>query len=98
MQLTDSIKTIKGIGEKTALLFQKLEIYSIKDLLHYFPRDYEQVNDVAPISSLKEKDTVIIQGTVIQIKPLKKVRNLMILNVLVRDKTGAMNIILEEIY
>jgi len=92
MQLTDSIKTIKGIGEKTALLFQKLEIYSIKDLLHYFPRDYEQVNDVAPISSLKEKDTVIIQGTVIQIKPLKKVRNLMILNVLVRDKTGAMNL------
>lgn len=41
MNYHDSITTIKGIGEKTAKLFQRLGIYSIYDLVHYFPRDYE---------------------------------------------------------
>ena len=41
MRKTDPIQSLKGIGSKTALLFQKLHIETIEDLLMYFPRDYE---------------------------------------------------------
>ena len=36
------IRTLKGIGDKTAKLFEKLGIRTIEDLLEYYPRDYEE--------------------------------------------------------
>ena len=38
--LEDSIKTLNGVGDKTALLYEKLSVYSLWDLLFYFPRTY----------------------------------------------------------
>ncbi|MBR3807580.1 MAG: hypothetical protein IKJ15_04335, partial [Lachnospiraceae bacterium] len=46
MKLTDSVTQIKGIGEKTAKLMAKLNIVTIRDLLHAFPRDYDTFEDV----------------------------------------------------
>ncbi len=92
MKLTDSILELKGIGEKTARLFQKLEIYTIKDLLHAFPRDYDKFEDVCTISELKSGEIAAIKGSIVSVKPLKKVRNLTILSVLVRDHTGAVQL------
>ncbi len=92
MKLSDSILQIKGIGEKTAALFHKLDIYSVKDLLHAFPRDYEAYEDVSYIADLPQGKTAIFLGSVVSVKPLKKVRNLTILSVLVRDKTGAIQL------
>ena len=37
----ESVMTIKGIGEKIAALFQKLDIQTVEDLVYHFPRDYE---------------------------------------------------------
>ncbi len=33
---TEAITSIKGIGEKTARLFQKLGVETVEDLLHYY--------------------------------------------------------------
>ena len=35
-----SIQYVKGVGEKRAALFAKLDIYTVEDLLKHFPRDY----------------------------------------------------------
>lgn len=35
------ITALKGIGEKTAKLFEKLHITTAEELLQYYPRDYE---------------------------------------------------------
>ena len=37
-----SIETLKGIGEKTAKLFEKVGIRTIDDLLHYYPKGYDR--------------------------------------------------------
>ena len=42
MQLNDPITALKGIGEKTASLYHKLNIYSVDDLIKHYPRDYEE--------------------------------------------------------
>ena len=49
-----AITAIKGIGDKNAALFQKLNIDSVGDLLFHFPRDYvcmEPATDLATLES-----------------------------------------------
>ncbi|MCR5415786.1 MAG: ATP-dependent DNA helicase RecG [Pseudobutyrivibrio sp.] len=40
MELLSPIDTIKGVGEKTTKLFNKLGVYTIEDILLFFPRTY----------------------------------------------------------
>ena len=42
MNLNSPIREIKGIGVKTEQLFQQLGVYTVGDILLYFPRDYEK--------------------------------------------------------
>ena len=36
-----NITAVKGIGEKTAKLFQKIGVGTVEELLHYYPRGYD---------------------------------------------------------
>ena len=99
MYLSDSILKIKGIGQKNADLLKKLNIVTVKDLLYAFPRDYDMFEDVTSIQevvqNVNQRNTeknFAIKGFIIQSAPLKKVRNLTIHNVIVRDATGAMTL------
>jgi len=40
MRLSDDISSIRGIGEKSAALFHKVGIFSLKDLITYYPASY----------------------------------------------------------
>ena len=40
-ELTKDVRYIKGIGEKKALALNKLGVFSLYDLVSYFPRRYE---------------------------------------------------------
>lgn len=42
MKLSDDITSLKGIGKKTSALYNRLGIFTVKDLLSYYPRDYER--------------------------------------------------------
>lgn len=92
MKLSDSVLKIKGIGDKTAKLMTKLNIFTVRDLLHVFPRDYDTLEDTCDISELVVGEQSIISGFIVSVKPVKRVRNLSIMSVLVRDKTGAVNL------
>ena len=54
MDLLSPIDTIKGVGEKTTKLFNKLGVYTIEDILLFFPRTYL----VYPECSTPDKDSV----------------------------------------
>ena len=41
MELSTPIQYVKGVGEKRAALFAKLDIRTVGDLLTHYPRDYE---------------------------------------------------------
>lgn len=51
MRLNDPITELKGIGEKTAIFYHKLNIFSIEDLIKHYPRDYEEWRDIVKIGS-----------------------------------------------
>ena len=54
MQLSDSIREIKGIGEKSEKLFAKLGISTVEELLFFYPREYEIVENIRPINEVQE--------------------------------------------
>lgn len=59
------IKSLKGVGEKTAALFQKLDITTTEELVRYYPRDYEQFAkpvspDEAPLGEIAAVDGQIV--------------------------------------
>ena len=92
MRLENRITDLKGIGEKSANLFHKLNIDTIEDLIHYFPRDYETFREPVTSGQAKEGEIctlrLVIQGTPV----LKRVRNLSILNVTGQDIDGQVTI------
>lgn len=94
MQLSDSVSVIKGVGEKTSQLMNKLGICTIRDLLEYYPVTYDRFEP--PISlqdGFKTTGSVIaIKGTLVGKVFMKKVRNLTITTCTVRDDTGSVGL------
>jgi predicted flap endonuclease-1-like 5' DNA nuclease len=45
MNLDTPIQFIKGVGPVKAKLFNKLGVFTLEDLLEYFPRDWEFVDE-----------------------------------------------------
>lgn len=62
--LDESITELTGIGEKYAEELALLNIYTIRDLLEYFPYRYD-VFEIKPLIELIHEDKVTIEGTVI---------------------------------
>jgi len=92
MNLQDSITSLKGIGEKNAKLFSKLNIHTIQDLLAYYPRDYEKLEDEVSISTLKENQVQAVRARLITSFQTKKMRSLSISNGIVQDATGKLQL------
>lgn len=86
------ITSIKGIGEKTAKLFQKLDIFTVGDLISHYPRDYETFQEPVTIGDAKPGEVCAVYAAVTAIPNEKRVRNLTILNVNIRDNTGNMQL------
>lgn len=66
MRLADDIKNIKGIGEKTALLFAKASVFCVNDLLHYFPRNYMTIPEKILMKDVCENSLCIVEGIIQQ--------------------------------
>ena len=63
MNFTGSVEEIKGVGPKTALALKKYGFETIKDLVYYFPRDYEDYQRATAIKDL-EPGKVIVKGKI----------------------------------
>ncbi len=58
------ITALKGIGEKTAGLFHKLQVYTAEDLVHYYPRDYEYFSDPVDLSQAAPNEMTAVAGQI----------------------------------
>lgn len=65
MELTESIKYIKGVGEKKAKDFQRLDIFNLNDLLTYYPKQYEDRTKFDDLSTLEEGKYAQIKGKIV---------------------------------
>lgn len=56
------VETLKGIGEKTAKLFEKVGVRTVDDLLHYYPRGYDTFEEPKPMGALEDGAVMAVDG------------------------------------
>jgi len=87
--LQKPIQYLKGIGEARARLFNRVGIFSVNDLLEYYPRQYEDRTNIKKINTLLDGEQCGFIGTVVSKVTEKRIRRgLSIYKVLVNDGTG----------
>ena len=68
------IRSIKGIGEKRAQALNKLGVFSLLDLISYFPRRYEDRSTLKPIALVQDGESVCISAVVADEPRLSRIR------------------------
>jgi len=48
------ISSLKGIGEKTEKLFQKIGVDTVEDLIRYYPKGFEIFEDPISVGEVEE--------------------------------------------
>ena len=89
--LDTPIQFIKGVGPKRAKVLESLNIFTIKDLLYYFPRKYLDRTSLSTIGSINEGEEVNLVGRVksVNLRRMKK-GNFVTANV--ADHTGSIRL------
>ena len=64
LTLETSISELPRIGKKYFKQFNKLGIFTIRDLFYYFPYRYNDFSNIIPISELQPNKIFTIQGEV----------------------------------
>ena len=86
--LNKDIQYVKGIGPKKASKLNKLGIFTINDLIYYFPRQYEDRNKLKKICQLEDKEKATIRAIISNIEISTPRKGLSITKLSVRDETG----------
>lgn len=91
--MTKLLRELKGVGEKTEKLFQKIGITTTDDLLHYYPRNYDIYEAPQEIAALKENSVAAIRGTITTGVYVNKIRNLQVISITASDTTGRLPVV-----
>ena len=88
VDLNKDVKYVKGVGPNRIQLLNKLKIYTLKDLITYYPRDYEDRSKPKNICDCEDGEEVLIEamptGKIAEYRKGKMV----ISKLTVRDQTG----------
>lgn len=58
------ITSIKGISDKRAAMYRKLGIFTVEDLISFYPRDYIDYSAPKKISEIENEETCVFRGEV----------------------------------
>ena len=89
MNLDVRVETLKGVGKTAAGKLERLGISTVGDLLHHFPRRYDDFSKVIPIRQMKPGN-VTFSGEIARIAARRvKGRRLQITEAIITDGTGS---------
>jgi ATP-dependent DNA helicase RecG len=91
--LATPVQFIKGVGPQRAELLDKLGLRTARDLVFYFPRDYQDLTELAGIEDLQEGQTVRMRATVVECDQHTSFSGNTVLGVLVRCGRGHLRLL-----
>ena len=83
---------LKGVGEKTGKLFERLGIRTVRDLLSYYPRDYQAYERPVPIGQLKEQRIMSVESALATSADLLRFNRMQLVSAQIRDLTGSLQL------
>lgn len=91
--MSESIRELKGIGEKTQKLFEKVGVFTMEDLLHYYPRDYDVYDKPVPVCQVKPQMKCAVKAALAQTVSVKKAGARTVITGKIQDDTGSIDVI-----
>jgi len=83
------IRYVKGIGPKRAEIFKTLGVHSVRDLLYFFPRRYEDRSRFTSIASAPPGEPVTCRGEILEVR-FRPIRRMPLVEVLFGDASGTL--------
>ncbi|MBR6909841.1 MAG: ATP-dependent DNA helicase RecG, partial [Lachnospiraceae bacterium] len=83
--LGTDVSHLKGVGEKTAALFKKLNIQTYEDLFSYYPTDYIRYNPPVSFSDLRAGSVFTVRGLAASVSGPVKAGRYSIITVILKD-------------
>jgi ATP-dependent DNA helicase RecG len=88
LSLTDPVRYLKGVGPQRAKLLKRLGVETIGDLLHFYPRRYEDRRNLKTLAEVVPGEKVVVQVQVVGNPFTEERKHLLITKVPVGDATG----------
>ena len=93
LDLNQNIQFVKGVGEVRAKQLAKMGIYTLLDLITYYPREYENRTNIKEIKDFVLGENVLFKARVVGKIVTRRIRkNLTIHSFYVGDSTGNIKI------
>ena len=89
---SSDVVMLKGVGPKFGYLLNKLGIYSVFDLISYYPKKYIDYSSRCLIRNLKDGENVTIYGKITAVKTFTTRNNLTIIKVVVSDESASLEL------
>ena len=86
------LTSLKGVGEKTGKLFERLGIVTLRDLLSYYPRDYQAYERPVPIGQLKEQKVMSVESALVTNADLLRFNRMQLVSARIRDLSGSLQL------
>jgi len=91
--LDNDVKYIKGVGPNRVEVLNKLGIFTLKDLITYYPRDYEDRSKPKKIVDCQDGEDVLIEAIAVsRLVEIRVKKNMVMYKLTVQDDTGVCNI------
>lgn len=93
MNEQSKISELKGIGEKTEKLFQKMGVYTVGDLIRYYPRGYDVYEEPVSVGELEEGKIQAVTGVIYGRVQTGGNRGMQVTTTYIKDLTGTLKVI-----
>ena len=93
MELNENIQFLKGVGPAKVKLLNNVGIYTLEDLITYYPRDYEDRGKPRKIEDLQDGEEALIKGYMASRFQVINTRRMKICKLLIKDDTGAIEMV-----
>ncbi len=82
------VQFLKGVGPKRAELLNRMGLWTARDVIFFFPRDFQEMSELRSVAELVEEQPATVYGTVEEIDQRTTYRGVDILGVLIKQDEG----------
>jgi ATP-dependent DNA helicase RecG len=86
--LDQPVETVKGINQSAIEPLHRVGVWTIRDLLYYFPRSHYDYRDTSSIRRMRVGEPMTLVGTIVNVRNNRTARGLNITTATVKDDSG----------
>ncbi len=93
MNSLTKLSELSGVGPKRTALYEKLGLFTVGDLLYYYPRDYIDFTAAIPVMMVPDGETACVRATVMRkSSPARLRRGMTLYRLQAADDTAAFTV------